>query len=113
MVSSPPLPHRVARVEGEVHDHLLHLAVVRLDAAQARAQARDQGDVLAQERPEHPLHALDHPVEAQHLARDDPVPAEAEELPGEVHRALGGLPDLVGVAPADVVRPRARRAGSR
>ena len=97
------LAHRVPGVEREVHHHLLHLAVVGFDAAEAGAEAGDQGDVLAQQRAEHPLHPLDHGVEAQHLAGDDPLPPEAQELTGEMHRPLGRLPDLARVRPAAVL----------
>ena len=103
MTSCPPCAHRVARVERQVHHHLLHLAVVGFHAAEARAEAGHERDVLAEQRAEHPLHALHHGVQAQHLAGDDPLPPEAEELAGEVHRPLGRLPDLVGVRPPDVL----------
>src|SRR5262249_31372299 len=41
--------HRVARVDREVHDHLLDVAGVRLDAAEARPRPEAHRDVLAEQ----------------------------------------------------------------
>ncbi len=73
------------------------------------AEAGEQPDVLAEERPEHPLQPGDDLVQAQHLPRHELLPAEAEELPGELLRPVRRLPDLFRVGPPGIVRLQRRQ----
>ena len=88
MVSLPPLGHGVAGVDHQVHDHLLDLARVGLDRAEARRGQERQLDVLADEPPEHLLDARPRCRSGSSgLRLQDLLPAEREELPGQVGRA--------------------------
>ena len=55
--------HRVARVDGQLHQRLAHLVFVAAKAGQFRLQKDDQLDVLAQRAPEHRLQVQDDLVE--------------------------------------------------
>src|SRR5215208_3316373 len=87
--------HGVTSVESQVHQHLFQLAVIGLHSTQSNGEIGHQLDVLTQERPEHAFHSGDDLVEAQDLPCHELLPAEAKELPGELHGAIGGLSDLV------------------
>jgi len=73
----------VPGVHHEVHDHLLDLPPVHLDAPRVRPQHRDQVDVCVDHAPEHLLHAGYDLVQAQNLRLQHLFPAEGEQLPGE------------------------------
>jgi hypothetical protein len=58
--------HRVARVGREVEDHPLELRAVGLDRRQAGAHPHADVDVVADDPPDHRLHAGDDLVEVEH-----------------------------------------------
>ena len=96
------LGHRVARVDDQVHDHLLDLPGVGLDAAQIGRRRDGQPDVLADQASQHLLKLHDDRVQIQDLGLEDLLPAEGQELPGQRGGPLSGLSDLVDV-PAHLV----------
>ena len=78
--------HRVAGVDGEVHQHLLELAGVRPGEAQAGRELGAKLDVLADDPAEHPVDAGDDGVEVDGPELEQLAPAEGEELVGELRR---------------------------
>ena len=57
MRSVPPRRHGVARVDREVHEHLLHLADVGDHPEHVVGQIRVEHDVLADDAPQHAVRA--------------------------------------------------------
>jgi hypothetical protein len=89
--------HRVASIDGEIHDDLLELSRVRLHATERCAGVKDQLDVFPDQPLEHRRHAGDHGVEIQHLGLEDLLPAERQELPGQPHGSFSRFLDQVDV----------------
>ncbi len=90
----PALRHRVARVHGEVHEHLLDLTGVGLHASEAGREVLADPHVLAEEAREHRLGVRDDFVQDEDRDPLDLLAAEREELPRQRGRALGGPADL-------------------
>ena len=111
IVSSPPFGHRVACVDGEVHEHLLELVRVGEHGVQGRRERRDQLDVLPDQSREHRRQALDDVVELEHARLQHLASAEREQLPGEDGRALGGGRDLVELGLGGAVAAFEQRLG--
>jgi len=103
----PAVRHRVPRVHRQVHDHLLHLPGVRLDAAQKGVHVGDHLDVLADQTPQHPLRVADDYVQVQHLNLQHLLAAEGQQLPCERGRSAAGACDLLRVAPQRALRVEA------
>ena len=72
--------HRIARVDDQVHDHLLQLCVVGNHARLAVDERDGQVDVLANQTPEHPLHVGDEGVQVEHAGGRLGAAAEREQL---------------------------------
>ena len=88
--SWPPLGHRVARVDDQVHDHLLDLARgPPRTVAERRPRARDELDVLADQAPQH-LSRRSATTSFRSSTRgcEHLLAAEGQELAGERGRAL-------------------------
>ncbi len=86
-----PRRHRVAGVHDQVHDHLLDVRRVRADSPERLRFHHLELDVLAQESPQHLVHASQEIVQIDHPRRDHLLAAEEEELAGEVCGADGRL----------------------
>ena len=86
--------HGIARVDGEVQNHLLELARVGPDVARVRREGRPERDVLADQAAEHLLHILNHIVHVQHDGLEHLLAAEGQQLPGETSRPLSRFADL-------------------
>ena len=84
----PAFGHGVTRVDRQVHEDLLDLPGVRLDAAQAGLQGRRQLDVLPDEPPQHLLHVGDDGVEIEDPGLKDLLSAEGEQLPRQARGPL-------------------------
>jgi hypothetical protein len=82
-VEQAALRHRIAGVDGEVHDHLLHLGGIGAHAAEGAAAASHQLDVFADQALEERAHALDDLAEVQDARLQHLLAAEGEELMGE------------------------------
>src|SRR5215831_10195204 len=87
----------VAGIDGKVHDDLLDLAGIGLDAAEAGLGQGDEIDGLADQALEHGLHARDDVVEIEDLGRQHLLAAEGEELAGESGCLIRRVPDALGV----------------
>ena len=107
----PAVGHRVARVDGEVHEDLLELVRVGEHGIQGRRERRDELDVLADQSREHRRQAGDDVVQLEHARLQDLPPAESEELTGEDGRALGGGRDLVELGLGRAVAAFEQRLG--
>ena len=105
----PARRHRVARVDGEVDDHLLELAPVDPDPEPARGVPRDEPDILSDEPPQHPSELVHDLGQVEDLGTEQLLPAVREELPREPGPAPGGALDLAGVV---VHRIGGRRGGA-
>ncbi len=86
--------HGVARVDGQVHQHLFDLAGIGADAPQVRSQDGGNRDVFAQETTQHLLDADDDGVEVEDLGRQHLLAAEGQELARQRRRSLPGLAHL-------------------
>jgi hypothetical protein len=86
--------HRVARVDHEVHDHLLELPRVAPHVARVRWQGQAQRYVLADQPHQHLFDVLDQVVEAQHHGLQYLPATERQELPGERRGSLRGFANL-------------------
>ena len=105
MTSVPAGRHRVARVDGEVHQHLLELTRVDAHAPEVGVLHRHQLDVLAQQPAQHTVDVEHEAVEIDDARLDDLAPGKRQQLAGEVGGPLRGARDLGDVA--------ARRVGGR
>ncbi len=87
--------HRVARVDRQVHDHLLEAPRVDLHQPERAARHRGQLDVLPQHRRSIFSMLGEHVVEVEHLRLEHLLAAEGQELPGELRGAPPRLPDFL------------------
>ncbi len=94
--------HRVARVDHQVHDHLLELARVHRDHRQRRIKGGADLDILPEHAGQHAMQVVEDLVDVHQLRLQHLAPREGEELAGERRRAIGGLQDLLDV----LARPR-------
>ena len=89
--------HRVAGVDGEVHEHLLQARAVGEDRGQVVADGDLQLDELAERAREQRLEVGDERADVEHLGVHDLAAAEHQQLARERGGALGGAADLVDV----------------
>ena len=87
--------HRIARIDGEVHDDLLEQRRVGRDLRKLTLTRTFELDRLAEDAPQHRHQLLDHVPEIDPLGLCDLPAAEREQLPRERRRSLGGLDDLL------------------
>ena len=91
--------HRVARVDGEVEDHLLQLAAVHPHRAGVGREVQHEPDVHADQASQHRRELPDHGGRVE-VARLERGPArERQQLLGQVRRPVGRLEDLVDLRP--------------
>jgi hypothetical protein len=100
--------HRVARVHGEVREHLLELPAVAADEA-AGVGPRHERHLLAEQAREQASQPEDDLAEVEHLRLGHLASAEGEQLCRQGGGAVGGADDLERVRPARVVVVEARR----
>jgi hypothetical protein len=86
--------HRVARVDGEVHQHLLELPLIGKHGRNAFRDGKTQLDVLAQQALEQWRDAANDVADVQHGWPQHLFAAEGEKLLREVGRAVGRFQDL-------------------
>ena len=104
--------HRVARVDHEVHEHLLEPPRVAVEQHRAPAGLDHQRDVLVDQPLEHRLQPGDELAEVEELAARRLAAAEAQQLLGQPLRALGRALDLGQVlAPLAIVQARTEQPG--
>ena len=95
--------HRVARVDGEVDQHLLELRAIGEHGQQAGADGDAQRDALAQRAVEQALEVAQQAADVEHLGLDHLAAAEHEQLARERRGAIGRAPDLLDVVADRVV----------
>ena len=86
--------HCVARVDRQVHEHLLDLPGVDADTIEGPGWTELQFHILADEPSEHLGGVLDQLIEIDHLGPEGLLPAERKELPRQPGRAVAQLADL-------------------
>ena len=99
-----PARHGVTRVDRKVHDDLLHLPRIGLDAPDIFRQHRDETHVLAQQAAQHVVHVAHDEVQIEHARLEHLLAAEGEQLPRQRRRALGGLANLRHVLMQNMIR---------
>ena len=75
--------HRIARIDGEVHDDLLDHARVRLDRGQFRRRNKLERDRFTQQTLEHLGQVADHIPQVERLGLHYVLAAEHEQLTGQ------------------------------
>ena len=76
----PPLRHGVARIDGQVQEHLLDLAGIGLHQPKIGGQIGDKIDVFADKASEHLLEVGDEIIEVEDLRSQQLFAAEGQEL---------------------------------
>ena len=101
--------HGVPGIHHEVHDHLCKLGGVGPDIAQSLSRRDHQLDVLANQAPQHVLHARDHRIHVQ----DDGVlyllSTEGQQLARQRYGPLSGMQDLAQIRAQRVPIARLRQ----
>ena len=97
--------HGVARIDGEVHDHLLELVQVRLDRPDVAAVTDLELDRLAEQPGEQHGDVGERLVELDHLRPKRLPPRERQELPHQAGGAVGVLLDVHDVLEGRIGRP--------
>src|SRR5690348_15246702 len=80
--------HRVAGVDGEIHNHLLDLALVSFDPRYVGRKRGAHGNVLAQYAREHLDHVADQIVQVQDRRGQNLLPTKGQKLARERSRPL-------------------------
>ena len=96
--------HRVAGVDREVDDHLLELARVGADRAEAAAMLDPELDRLAEQAVEQMRDLGDDVGQLEHLRAQRLLARESEQLPGQAGGAVGVGADLLDVVIVAVAR---------
>lgn len=89
--------HRVAGVDGEVDQDLLHLPRVDQDRIEPLRERALQLHVLAEGAQQQLFDLTHHVVDVDDLGLDDLASREGEQLVGQVRRSLAGEADLLDV----------------
>ena len=87
--------HRIARVDDQVEDDLLHLPAVGRDRRKPRRQIHVERVFRSEQAREHLLHVADDGGELERLGLQHLLAAEREELTGESGRAVARAEDVV------------------
>jgi len=80
--------HRVARVQGEVKKHLLHLDAIGPDGVECRVEHGHELDPLAENVAQHRDGLGDERIQLEWPQVEGLAPAEREQLPGQRRGAL-------------------------
>jgi len=102
----PTMRHRIARVEDQIHHHLVELTAVRSDGARPRPHVRGQRDGGTDHAPQHRVEPRDRVPELEDAHTQRLLPSEREELAREIGGATGRACDLIQQF-ARIVRQRA------
>ena len=109
-VRRPPVGHRVAGVDDDVHQHLVDLHGVHLDREPVRVEAELELDVLADHAPEHRRELAHELVQVDDTAVGRLRPCERDQLADERCSALRGGGDRVAALVARLARRRRRES---
>ena len=102
---APALGHGVARVDDEVHHHLLELARIGHDDDRRRAARDIELDFRPDQPAQHRVHSADDVAEREQAGARGLAPAESQQLPRHARAALDRLLDLAGFAARRIVGP--------
>ncbi len=94
-VQAAALGHRITGVDGWVQENLVQHAAVGVKCQRDGCQLESEADMFAQHAREHLGQAGDKLVEFQAPGIQGLATAEEQELPVQVRRALGRLPDFL------------------
>ena len=97
MVSVPPPGMASLRVDREIEQHLFDLSAVGADARQRRVAFDVELNVLADDATQHRTDAVHHLTEIEHRRLENLLPAEGEQLMGEIRRAIRRVDHLTQV----------------
>ena len=85
--------HRVARIDGEVHQHLIKLTRIDAHAPDGGIQNKRELDVVTNQTAEHSARFGDDRIQIDHLRLQQRLAAERQQLPRECGGARGGVTD--------------------
>jgi hypothetical protein len=94
---TPAISHRVARVDGEVGDHLLELGAIGIDEHRGFGADGDELDLVADQLPKQLLHVGDDLTQVDDLRLQHLATPECEQLPRQLRRLICGrkqVPDV-------------------
>ena len=97
--------HRVARVDGEVHDHLFELDEVGLHRPEIAPVHDSNVDLLADQAPQQHRQVGQRFAEIEHLRPQRLAARERQQLPHQAGGPVGVLFDLHDVGKRRVARP--------
>ena len=109
IVSVPPLRHGVARVDREIDDHLLELALIDLDQAEVAAVNDLELDILADKAAQQMRELGQHVGDVEDARLQGLLAREGQELAHQVGGAVGVLLDLHDVGEGRIARPEAQQ----
>ena len=75
--------HRIARIQRQIHEHLLDLAGIRFHASKRRRQHHRDLDLLTDQPAQHLTRLLHHGIAVQQARFDHRFPAEQQQLTGQ------------------------------
>jgi hypothetical protein len=96
--------HGIARIDGQIHDDLLHLTRIRPDAAELPAGTHRQLDALVDQPAKHGFNARDDRAQLDDLGLQQLLSTERQQLLSERCGAHTGALDLLHLRPARVAR---------
>ncbi len=97
--------HRVARIDGEVDDHLFELPLIDLGETQIAAVNELQLDILADQAAQQVRQLDQHVADIEHARLHRLLAREGQQLPHEIGGAVAVLLDLHDVGEGRVARP--------
>ena len=83
--------HRIARIQRQIHEHLLDLAGIRFHASKRRRQHHRDLDLLADQPAQHLTRLLHHGIAVQQARFEHRFPAEQQQLTGQQCGPLTGI----------------------
>ena len=86
--------HGVARIDRQVHDHLLELQQIGLDRPQVASMHHLEIDLLADQAAQHHGEIAEHFAEIENLQAKRLLARKGHKMPYQTGRAIGALPDL-------------------
>ena len=101
--------HGIARIDNQVHNHLLELAGIGLDAPRKGTQPSRQANIFPDEPSQEALQPLHDLIENQHLGLQELAAAECQELRRQSCGPLGRIVDQCEIAIGRMLRGDARQ----
>src|SRR5262249_54918099 len=86
--------HCISCVDGEIHEDLSELSIIRLDHSCCRIQNRNEIDVFPEYAGKHLQVTLNHLIQIQDARLQDLLPSEREKLPRQFRGFVSRFSDL-------------------